>query len=54
MDDQFQKNTKNNGLKNTEWGSDEFIKKLQQQEEQEWKRATQQRIDNAIAEIRGY
>jgi len=29
MDDQFQEVTKDNGLKNVTWGSDEFIQKIQ-------------------------
>lgn len=44
MDDQFPVITKDNGLKNVQWGSEEFIKEVEQAERK-------QRIDEEHAEI---
>jgi hypothetical protein len=52
MKDQFKEITKNNGLKQVEWGSEEFIEKLGHVEQQ---RIEQERdhLEYCVAMIKG-
>lgn len=53
MTDQFKEVTKNNGLKAVEWGSEEFIKKLDHVEQQRIKQEERNHYENCVAIIKG-
>lgn len=49
----FQQMTKNNGLKNIEWGSDVFQKKIEQTEEQQREQEERDHYEECLAIIKG-
>jgi len=53
MTDQFKEVTKNNGLKQVEWGSEEFVKKIEQIEQQRQEQEEKKRHYDAVAIIKG-
>lgn len=48
MPDKFREMTKNNGLKNVEWGSEEFVKKAQTAEQFKEEQEAMQDYHNII------
>lgn len=53
MVDQFKQATKNNGLKQVEWGSEEFTNKLNQVEQQRQELDERDHLEYCIAMIKG-
>lgn len=53
MKDQFKQTTKNNGLKQIEWGSEEFIEKLGHVEQQRMEQEERDHYEYCVALIKG-
>ncbi len=53
MTDQFKEATKNNGLKQVVWGSDEFVKKIEQTEKVKEMQDRRNHYEDCVAIIKG-